>query len=208
MSSNQYSEEQSLVNACVAGQADAWDSFMQRYDRLIRATIVNSGARWGAGRNEKDDIVGHVYEKLLENDYRRLSAWRQRSSFSTYLVQVSKNLCFDYLRAHRRRMERQIQMNEEEIQHCIEQSARQAKDAASGEKLERLQAAIDKLPPKQALIMVLRLEGKSLRAIAKVLKLPHGTVFGENSRAIEMLRRMLEREDFDVNNDSTSEEIR
>ena len=66
----------------------------------------------------------------------------------------------------------------------------------AGESLEEseiaaLTEAIDRLPDKQAMIMRLRLEGKSLRDIAEFMHIPQGTAFVENSRALERLRRAL-----------------
>ena len=57
--------------------------------------------------------------------------------------------------------------------------------------LNRLDLVIASLSPKQALILKLRLSGKSLRDIAKIMGLPEGTVFGENARAVNRLRELL-----------------
>jgi RNA polymerase sigma factor (sigma-70 family) len=56
-----------------------------------------------------------------------------------------------------------------------------------------LQAAIEALPERQAIIMRMRIQGKSLRDIAHLLNRPVGTVSVESSRAMECMRTLLER---------------
>ena len=55
-----------------------------------------------------------------------------------------------------------------------------------------LRTAIAALPEKQALILKLRIEGKSLRDIAELLNRPVGTISVENSRAMARVRTHLE----------------
>lgn len=184
--------ERDLVLACANGAADDWEDFVRRYDRHIRLTVEAVRRRYDAPRCETDDMVAAVYERLLEDRCRRLRAWEERSKFATYLVLVARRLCLDYIRKHNK------DFGVDRFDDILDQPAGGGApddEAARKARLDALRAAIDALPPKQALIMRMRLEGHSLRKIAEVLKLPFGTVSVENSRALETLRKTLHPED-------------
>lgn len=186
--SNPYEDEHALVRACVAGGEDTWSAFVDRYHRLIVATARSVIAGGNAGL-EVDELVSSVYEKLLEDDCRRMRAWKGRSRFSTYLVQVARNLCIDATRRHKREQALDKSLNDlpEWVRIGRVDGGQQLTDA----QIARVRDAIEQLPSRQALIMRMRLEGKSLREIATLLSAPEGTVFADNSRAIESLRTRL-----------------
>jgi len=187
--------ERDLICACAEGSHDAWDRFVARYNRLLYATAYAVRESCGTRCDERD-MVGHVYEKLLENGCRRLVLWRGQSRLTTYLVQVTRNLCLDLVKAYAR--ETRVpnigdEFNPEKKQSGVWRSVFESQEDAAHHQNQQaaLLAAIGKLPPKQAMIMRMRLEGCSLRQIAKTLGMPDGTVAAENSRAIERLRKAM-----------------
>ena len=167
--------------------ATHWRRFVRRYGRQIRFTADSALAKWNLGPHELEDVVSHVYEKLIEDNYRRLRAWEGRSSFSTFLALVTRNLSLDYVKLHNKghRVEHDGKLEEwvERMPVYAELDENQLMD---------LREAIQSLSPKQAMIMRLRLQGKSLRDIATIMNLPHGSVFGENARALDSLRTVFE----------------
>ncbi len=191
MPSNPHKEAEALLAGCVAGADGAWEEFLSRYGRLIALTVNTACFRCdGHGREEKD-LVSHVYQKLIENDFGRLRAWRGESRFTTYLVQVTKNLSIDYLRRKQPFFERNHMTPMDDSRNAIQVPGVPPSDATVAEDLDRLRAAIDGLSPKQRLIMRLRMKGHSLREIAGILNVPRGSVFAGNSRALEILRKVL-----------------
>ena len=46
--------------------------------------------------SEERDLAAHVYERLIENDYAKLQAWRSESSFAAFLITITKNISIDY----------------------------------------------------------------------------------------------------------------
>jgi RNA polymerase sigma factor (sigma-70 family) len=186
MTSNLYESEAPLIRACAEGDPEAWVRFRAQYGRLIRATASKF-----CGFNEESvaDLEAITYQKLLEDRCRRLHAWQGRSRFSTYLVQVVRNLALDWLDKERRTLQGS----------SIEDSPEIAAENDTYEETEyhdvqvqALKQAITRLPERQAIIIRLRLEGKSLRDIALTLKRPVGTVSVENSRALTRLRTYME----------------
>lgn len=183
-----YKEEKQLIGACVKGDADSWSRFVDAYGRLIRATAGRVIQRSGNPLSEVEDVVSHVYEKLLDNDCRRLGAWRAKAKFSTYLVQVVRNLTLDY-KAKDYRRER-VEQRTEYPQWIDERSLHADRDE-DREMSAALKKAMGELSPDRALIIHLRLEGKSLREIAQITNRPQGTIAVENSRALEKMRKVL-----------------
>lgn len=187
-SSHVSDSEIELIRACVDGSESHWAEFTGRYGRLIEWVAQRMYAKFEAVGFEVADLVGHIYEKLVEDGYRRLRLWRRQCKFSTYLVLVARRLCIDWLVLHTR--EKWVQHNgevPESVAHEVTPAAREADKTL----VEAIRSAIESLPPRQALIMRLRLDGKSLREIAKRMRIPEGTVFAENSRAIKNLRKLL-----------------
>jgi len=180
-----YESEHNLIDACVAGEPDAWVVLKQRYQRLIRATVVRTSA---VDDTTLDDLEALVYQKLLEDRCRRLRNWRGRARFSTYLVQVTRNQVLDWVDTQKRTVKTQS-MDERSDAPVATQDFEA--DEESAHQVQRLHAAIQALPERQAVIMRLRIEGKSLREIAQLLRRPVGTISVENSRAMERLRGSL-----------------
>lgn len=82
------------------GQADAaWELFLDRYRRLIFASIRRSVA----DPDDVMDVFARVLEALREDDFRRIRSYldqpAHRASFSTWLVTVVRHQAIDWLRA-------------------------------------------------------------------------------------------------------------
>jgi len=184
-------DDRELVNACAAGDSDSWDQFVELYGRLIGATIGAVRNRQTSWQIDDDEMKSHIYEMLLKDDARRLTAWRGDAKLSTYLVQVSRNLCIDYLRKHTRGPRRDEYAEIDQIATNPDVN-RIVDDESKDEQMASLQAAIEILSPKQGMIIKLRLAGVPLRDIADRLHIPKGTVFAENSRAMKRLRMLME----------------
>jgi RNA polymerase sigma factor (sigma-70 family) len=184
-------DDRALVEACAKGDSASWDRFLEQYGRLIGATIGAVGNRQASWQLDEEDMKSHIYEKLLEDDARRLTAWRGDSKLSTYLVQVSRNLCIDYLRKSTRGPRQDVFAEIEDVE-AEPEVAKLADGESLDAQIATLQAAIENLSPKQGMIIKLRLAGVPLRDIAGQLRIPKGTVFAESSRAMKRLRSLLE----------------
>jgi RNA polymerase sigma factor (sigma-70 family) len=89
-------EEQQLVERILRGDQDALSEFYEQYERLIYGTIRKFDFY---AFDEGDDYFNGFYVKLIEDDWRRLRAWRGDSRLSTYLCTILKN----YLKDERRK---------------------------------------------------------------------------------------------------------
>lgn len=185
MTSHLYRTDNELIEACLADDAAAWEKFMTQYRRLIRSTTAQLRRRYEVASIDTDDLEHHIYQKLLEDDRRRIRSWKGRARFSTYLVQVTRNLVMDYYALR----------NKGPLAEEYEASAGDRSveyDAGEEEEQSQRRAAFDTalkaLPEKQALLIRLRLEGKTLNEIAEITRRPLGTISVENSRALARLR--------------------
>lgn len=187
MASYSPEEDMALVAQCAAGDPEAWKTFMHAYGRLIHhvANRLKPDAVQGI---DVEDTVGHVYEKLLENQCGRLRAWRGHAKLSTYLALVARNLILDFL-ASRSKGPRLHPLEYAESVAVV--SADPGEQEITSLRLRALREAMLELSPGQALIVKLRLQGMSLREIAAMLKRPVGTVSVENSRALARLREKM-----------------
>lgn len=181
-----YDTDQQLITECIAGSPHAWTEFKQRYACLIRAAAIRTSS---VDEATLDDLEATVYQKLLEDKCRRMRAWQGRSRFSTYLVQVTRNLVLDWVDTQKRSLPTSPLDDRQD-------AASDGRDVGSEEEValqaDALHTAIKALPERQAIIMRMRLAGHSLREIAQILKKPVGTISVESSRAMEKLRALLE----------------
>lgn len=81
----------------------AWDRFIERYRRLIFATI----RRFLSDSDDVMDAFTRVCEAMRADDLRRLRIYiaepAHRARFSTWLVVVVRNLVVDWVRSHKGR---------------------------------------------------------------------------------------------------------
>lgn len=105
-----------LVHRCAttAGQPaaadDAWAELLRRYARTVRAAVDRTLARGGedADPSELEDLVQEVYCRLLDDDRRRLAAFRGGADHQlrAWLRRVATRVASDHLRRRRRRVRR------------------------------------------------------------------------------------------------------
>ncbi len=84
-----------LVNAILAGDEDAWRTFILRHSNFIYGAIV----RFTDDYDEKMAVYLHVLEKLREDGFARLRRFGFQSKLSTWLTVVARRLALDFLRS-------------------------------------------------------------------------------------------------------------
>lgn len=186
MTSNLYRTDTELIEACLAEEPAAWERFMSQYRRLIRSTSAQLRRRYEVASIDTDDLEHHIYQKLLEDDRRRIRSWKGRARFSTYLVQVTRNLVMDYYAL------RNKGPLAEEYEVCEQVEYDAGEEEIESHRRAAFAAVLKTLPEKQALLIRLRLEGKTLNEIAEITRRPLGTISVENSRAMVKLRLGIE----------------
>lgn len=137
------------------------------WEALLRenAPLAYRVAR-GVLRNDAD--AEDVAQDALLRAYRRLGRLRERSKFRSWLVRITFRLALDRLRSLKRRQHREAQWVLENVR---------GNSGASSEFQRHLDAALEELPKKQRLVLLLAaMEGYTLEEISTLLDIPLGTV--------------------------------
>jgi DNA-directed RNA polymerase specialized sigma24 family protein len=88
------------LDACINGDAEAWQAFCDHTVRLVVASIrrVIPSGKTPSG-DEIDDLVQSVYIKLLRNDRRLLRNYDPaRAGISTWITLIARSVALDSLR--------------------------------------------------------------------------------------------------------------
>ena len=137
-------------------------------DRLRESTTLAFRVAYGVLRHRQDaeDVAQEAFAKA----YRSFSQLRDRERFRAWLMRMTWRLAIDRWRSDRRRSAR-----EQAVEFAAAPSTEEV--AVSRERAKRLWEAIDTLPDKLRIVVVLgAIEGHDIRTMARLLDLPEGTV--------------------------------
>jgi RNA polymerase sigma-70 factor (ECF subfamily) len=170
-------EDQALISAVLAGQPEAFEEIVLRYERAV----YNLAVRTLRDSTEAQDATQEAFFKA----YRALGSFRPGAKFSTWIFTICYRLCCDRLAKRKR-------FSDDELPDRADPTAGPAALAERNDEALRLRAAIDALPEKyRAVITLYHLQGKQYEEIATVLNLPLGTVKTHLFRAKDQLRKAL-----------------
>ena len=131
-------------------------------------------------REDAEDVA----QEALARAYRKRGTLRDPARFRAWLARMTWRLALDHRRAGKRREHR------EHTAAALAAPPTAEDIAAQGEFRTRLFAAIDALPGKLRIVVLLAgIEGHNMREVASLLGVPEGTV---KSRLHEARRRLLE----------------
>jgi RNA polymerase sigma-70 factor (ECF subfamily) len=178
--------EVQLVERAAAGDRDARSELFARHrDAAFRVALRITGSNQDAL-----DVVQDGFIKAFE----RLADFERASGFGTWLLRIVTNQALDHLR--RRKVRLAVSLDADEDGAPV---ARVAGDEdPPGERLEqreqadRLQRAIDDLPPEQRSAFALYASGDmTYGQIAEIVGVPVGTVMSRLYHARRRLREAL-----------------
>ena len=137
-------------------------------------------------RAEAEDVA----QDALIRAYRNFHRLRDRERFRAWLVRMAWRLALDRIRARGRR--ERYEEAAASFAIAAEAVAATAEDIAASREFEcRVNAALDSLPEKQRLVMILgAIEGHDTREVAALLEIPEGTV---KSRLFLARKQMAEK---------------
>ena len=190
-----YDEPMHDYTARLAGSLVTADQEIEREfeARLIESSTLAFRVAYGVLRNRQDaeDVAQEAFAKA----YRRFRELRDRERFRAWLVRMTWRLAIDRQRSDRRREARD--RSPEGLRHteaAVAQGFSPAvvEDLEARERAERLWAAIDALPDKLRVAIVLaNIEEHDLGEVARLLGLPEGTVKSRLFLARQRLKELL-----------------
>jgi RNA polymerase sigma-70 factor, ECF subfamily len=152
--------------------------------RLAESSTLAFRVAYGVLRHRQDaeDVAQDAFARAYAN-FRQL---RDRDRFRGWLVRMTWRLAIDFRRGAKRRSTR-------ESDHVAQPSwGAPGNDAASRDRVAEIWQAIDALPDKLRVVIVLaNIEGHGVREVAALLEIPEGTVKSRLFLARQQLKERL-----------------
>lgn len=138
-------------------------------DRLRESAALAVRVAYGVLRNRQD--AEETAQEAFARAYRRFSQLKDRTRFRAWLVRMTWRLAIDRWRSDRRRTARE----QSSLRAAVDITSEQV--ASDNERSNRLWAAIDELPEKLRVAIVLSaIQGYDVREVSQLLDVPEGTV--------------------------------
>jgi RNA polymerase sigma-70 factor (ECF subfamily) len=165
-------------------------------ERLRDSSTLAFRVAYGVLRNRQD--AEDVAQDALTRAYRRFHQLRDRERFRAWLVRMTWRMAIDHRRSDIRRARR-------EHEALTMPPATTAEErASSDERSQHLWRAIDELPDKFRIVVVLAaIEGQGVREVSALLQLPEGTV---KSRLFLARKQLAQRLQWMTNDSATTNE--
>ena len=171
-----------LARRCIAGDSSAWGELVRRNLDLVHRAVERV---LGAAPADVEDVLQTLFLKLMEADCRRLRSFQGRSKLSTWLVAVARREALDFLG----KRGRAVSLGPEPMQRLADPGT--AVDAA--QEAKRVQSALDRLPPRDSLLLQLVcMDGASYEEAARLLDAPLNSISPWLGRAKERLKSLLD----------------
>ena len=178
-------DEPTLVEACLAQQAGAFDLIVERHRRSVYMLCY----RFVSNHEDASDLSQDVFLRA----YRGLRSFRGHSSLATWLYRIGVNVCLNRVSARTTLGKLTEPMDERQFIDVRAESPsdRMLKD----ERGARVRAAIAQLPRKQRATLILRTYHEmSHQEIADVLGSSVGAVKANFFHALGNLKKLLAEE--------------
>ena len=176
---------QEYIHRLSGALTDVADEIDGEFERLlVESSTLAFRVAYGVLRQREDaeDVAQEAFIKAHRN-FRRL---RDRASFRAWLVRLTWRLALDRQRTNRRRAHRDTEHGR------LAPTTSSSDPAIANERAEYVWRAIDELPEKLRLALVLSgIEGHDIREISRLLGLPEGTVKSRLFYARERMKESL-----------------
>lgn len=167
-----------LVERFRAGERRAFDELVRRHQRSI----------WRVARRylRNDADASDVAQQTFVRAYRALDGFRGAASVKSWLYRIAINLALNHLRDHKREIPDEIGDDR------LTRSATGPQQIIADEEHARLRAAIAELPPKQRMVLELRVfEDLSFREVAEMADCTENAAKVNFHYAVKRLKEIL-----------------
>jgi RNA polymerase sigma-70 factor (ECF subfamily) len=169
--------DEDLMLRSAEGDMDAFEQLVRRHEQ----TALNVAYRFLGDRDLAEDTAQEAFLKILS----RAASYRPTARFSTYLYNVVWHLCVD---TYRRKRAGSL----EGMAELRGRGGEPISGLLADERQDRVRAAVDTLPPRQRMALVLKhFEDMSYEDIAGVLECSPAAVDSLLIRARRKLKDLL-----------------
>jgi len=171
-------DELACIQKSLADDTEAFAAFVKQHQKMIHALAF----RMTGSLHDAEDLAQETFIRA----YRQLASFRGDSKFSTWLCQIAVNLSLNW----RKRENRRGEIHSKWAENAVAENSvpEEFPDALS----RRIQAALDRLPPKQRAAIVLTVyENCSHAEVAKLMQCAEATISWRVFAARQKLKRLL-----------------
>ena len=177
--------EKELIAEVLDGHPDSFEPLVVKYQPRVFAIA----RRYARREDEVEDIVQTVFIKA----YSKLSSFRGDAPFEHWLMRMATFTCYDFLRKHQRNREwNATDLSSEEndwLENVGEESTAKTDQDAAKTLVNKL---LDGLKPvDRHIIILLDLEGKSVKEISELTDLSESNVKVKAHRARDKMKKLL-----------------
>jgi len=167
-----------LIERTGRGDEQAFEQLVAKYERAVFNTIY----RYIGAYDDVEDIAQEVFLRV----WRHAGKFKGRSKFSTWLYRITANQCLSYRSKHRQAPASLDGMVEK---GTVPKTLQTERDIAQRERVQVIQKALDELPERQRMALVLsQYDGMSYKEIAATMNVSVGSVESLIFRARTALR--------------------
>lgn len=176
--------DEPLVEAARAGQAGAFTEIVRRW----KARVFSMAAKYARNHHELEDLAQDIFIRA----WRGLGGYRGAAPFEHWLTKIAVRTCFDFLRRHRRRREKEIS-SDALPEFCGLYGGEAPAETAENHALLLVRLALGRLRPKEQLVLtLLELEDRPVKEVAVLTGWSEGNVKVRAHRARTSLRAVIE----------------
>ena len=179
--------DETLMKAVACKDTGALRELMRRHEARVRRVAY----RYTGSDDAACELVQDIFFKI----YTAAGSYSPQARFTTWLYRITANHCLNYIRDSRENPVQQITQPIDESGHALADDAVTAGQLASLEKEERavrLRKAVDSLPERQRMaILLLRFEELSYRDAAAALDCSVSALEALVHRGLETLKKEL-----------------
>jgi RNA polymerase sigma-70 factor, ECF subfamily len=175
-------EDLLLLKKGSEGDEFAWQSIVHKYSNLV----FNICLQFTGNVQIAEELTQDIFIKVYKNSHELA----HHPNFKWWLIKTSKNRCIDYYRKHKAE---KLKVDTEKVADKLAVKENAEKNVLFSEKVKLLHKAIMRLPLSLRTLIILRdIQEMAYEEIAKMLKIPLGTVKSKLNRARAELYKILE----------------
>jgi len=93
-------DEKTLLEKCLEQDKKAWDTFVEKYNRIISHAIVQTLQKYSFDPENQiiDDLFHTVFLSLVEHNYKKLRQFQWKCKLSSWLHIIAVRTTIDFLR--------------------------------------------------------------------------------------------------------------
>lgn len=177
-------EDASLIDKYLAGDEDAIEELVMRYQRQIYSFVY----RMINDMEEAKDLTQKTFIKAIKG----IRSFRRRSSFKTWLYRIATNTSLNHIKQKR---EEETELDES----LASNQAGALSDILEKEKEISIKRGLKELPERQRLAIILRAyDGLSCSETAMVMKCSEGAVKAHYHQGVKKLKEILKEKGYEI----------